>query len=307
MIFHRTDWQHVDDAPLTQRAWTVQEKYLAPRVLRFTEKDIIWQCFECIKVEAIPVSFDTRSMMHSIIKKSAWNHSLPAHQREQTAYQLWHELVMSYTACSLTFMSNRPIAISGLAGVFSGMLNLPEKDYLCGLWRPRLVHGIMWHAASWPTPPEVLRIPGLPSWSWMSLCSAIWQSPGIMHGGEWLVDKFSTVDILEAFTVPLGDPFGPVSVAELTLRAPLCQVKFMETHDSLHDEENPDGTYCMLLGEDVLRQQEHFTFRPDDYGPDVMLRLIDLPVYLMLGRAHKLEPEHMALNNTTVESDTSSR
>jgi hypothetical protein len=305
MIFHRGDWRHVDNAPLTQRAWTIQEKYLAPKVLRFTERDVVWQCSECIKVESIPISFDNQPMMHSMIKKSAWKHSLSAHEREQTAYQLWHELATSYTAGSLTVTSDRPIAISGLARVFSGMLNLPENDYLCGLWRPRLVHGLMWHAnGNWSTPPDIIRIQDLPSWSWLSLCREMWQYPGTaVHNRHLLSSDFSTVDVLDAFTVPIGDPFGPVSAAEVTLRAPLCQVIFKENHDLLRDGEYSHGVCHMLLGKVILRQYEHFTFHPDEDGRKAMLSMMNLPMYLMLGRARKLKPEQVTLDSKTADSE----
>lgn len=46
-----------DTEPLNQRAWVVQERLLAPRVLHFCATQLIWECNELTASEAAPLGF----------------------------------------------------------------------------------------------------------------------------------------------------------------------------------------------------------------------------------------------------------
>lgn len=60
----------------------------------------------------------------------------------QLMYEMWEELARDYSACYLTRLSHKPVAIAGLARVFCSYLGLEAADYLCGLWRPMFIHDL---------------------------------------------------------------------------------------------------------------------------------------------------------------------
>lgn len=49
------DWmEEVDRAPLNSRAWVVQERFLAPRVVHFGPTEVYWECVTCTSMESLP-------------------------------------------------------------------------------------------------------------------------------------------------------------------------------------------------------------------------------------------------------------
>jgi hypothetical protein len=44
--------RNVDDAPVNRRAWVLQERLMAPRVLHFCEDQMLWECSELDAAES---------------------------------------------------------------------------------------------------------------------------------------------------------------------------------------------------------------------------------------------------------------
>jgi hypothetical protein len=44
----------IEEAPLNQRAWVVQERLLAPRVVHFTDRQLYWLCAQLTASESLP-------------------------------------------------------------------------------------------------------------------------------------------------------------------------------------------------------------------------------------------------------------
>jgi hypothetical protein len=163
-VFYTDRWfGSVSLSPLAERAWTVQEKFLAPRVLHFAAEEVHWECMELFTAESLPTLFNTTPASNIIIRKSALRYVLPEQDRAQVLYDIWYQLVTAYSRGSLTYKSDRAIAIAGLAGMFSRLLELSQSDYLCGIWRPQLEHDLMWrrHGHCWTT--QGMRPTDLPS------------------------------------------------------------------------------------------------------------------------------------------------
>jgi hypothetical protein len=274
-IFYTSRWfGSVSNSPLAKRAWTVQEMFLAPRVLHFAEEEVHWECSELLTAESMPTLFNTIPGSSAIMRKSALRHDLPEQERIQVLYDIWHQLVTDYSAGALTFISDRAIAIAGLAGIFCRLLGLFESDYLCGIWRPQLPHDLMRQRLdSWA--PQDMKISDLPSWSWLSTCAGVWIYPG-RYGGVRDDNVLATAEIVHASTTPSQVPFGPVSSGKVVLRVFLyrCTIKGREYCDWSIDI---DGS--------TLEVNEDFMLQPDDDGT----QMIDKPVYLMLGRARNPE------------------
>ena len=61
-------WEaNVSNAPLLKRAWIVQERILAPRILHFGTHQIFWECNELAACESLPNGL--RGPKHSTSKK----------------------------------------------------------------------------------------------------------------------------------------------------------------------------------------------------------------------------------------------
>lgn len=272
-------WSSVCHGPLANRAWTVQETFLAPRGLHFAAEEVHWECMELFTAESLPVLFNNTPATGYIIRKSALKLDILGQERTELLYSIWYQLVAAYSSGSLTFTSDRAIAIAGLAGMFCHLLGLSESDYLCGMWRPLLEHDLMWQRhVDWWTPPQNLRISNLPSWSWLSLCTGIWMHP------RDLVGDMITAEVTHASTTPCYSAFGPVSAGQVSIRAPLCRVTMRKGNDPFYDGRHKYDHIIDISGS-ILREEEHFEFRPDDDSISGMSHILDTPVYLMLGRA----------------------
>ncbi|OAG15166.1 HET-domain-containing protein, partial [Alternaria alternata] len=144
-IFYTDRWfRDIQSSPLSKRAWTVQEMFLAPRALHFATEVVHWECMELCTTESLPTLLNIIPESNIIIRKSALRYDLPEQDRAQVLYDAWYRLVIAYSGGTLTFTSDRIIAIAGLAGIFCRLLGLSEGDYLCGIWRPQLEHDLMW-------------------------------------------------------------------------------------------------------------------------------------------------------------------
>lgn len=106
--------------PLLTRGWVLQERALAPRVLHFGPKYLLWECqtMECSERYANLKGF-----------KESWGESQSLKRPKLDRVSEWALLVREYTACELTQESDKLIAIAGVAK------NLASEDntYHAGL------------------------------------------------------------------------------------------------------------------------------------------------------------------------------
>lgn len=282
-------WEYVYLSPLAKRAWTVQEMFLAPRVLHFGKEEVHWECMELFTAESLPTLFNTTPSSRAIIRKSALKCGLPEHEMTQVLYDVWYQLVTAYSAGPLTFTSDRAIAIAGLAGIFCRLLGLSESDYLCGIWRPQLEHDLMWRRNRHCWVSQGSKLSSLPSWSWLSLCAETWIYSGWAYGHR--DDRnMITSEIVHASTTRCHAPFGPVSSGTVVLRVFLCRSTIHRGNRSDYDTFEENNDHSMDIGGSTLCDQKHFVIYLDDYT----IQIADKPVYLMLGRARRPESDESA-------------
>jgi hypothetical protein len=280
-------WKSICFSPLADRAWTVQERFLAPRGLHFAEDQVHWDCIELCTAESLPSVFNTAPQRGYRVRKSALRIDVPAKERTRILYDMWYRLVQTYSWASLTFTSDRAIAIAGLACKFCNLLELSPNDYLCGMWRSQLGHDLMWkRLANWSKPPQNLRVSNLPSWSWLSLCAQIWMWP--RHSNESYPDYKSriTAEVLGASTTPCHTAFGPTSSGEIVLQVFICQAT-LEKGDLAFYAGHEYCNHIMNISGSALREDEHFELLLDDNSNIGTQEILNTPVYLMLGRASK--------------------
>jgi hypothetical protein len=167
ILMRKSQSHHVDFAnscsyeqSLFTRAWALQERLLAPRIIHYTKNELIWECSSsaCCECKMMP---DWPLDNLKLSTAATLNNS--ANVREMAAQ--WRWLVMNYGSRELTCTSDILPALSGLAQKFSRGSVLGH--YVAGLWENDLLDGLLWFSVGGVRPGRFLA----PSWSWASVIS----------------------------------------------------------------------------------------------------------------------------------------
>lgn len=163
---------YVSDQPLNRRAWVVQERFLARRVLHFGRRQLLWECCEREACEQYPFNIPPRLGDHfkKICLSDDSSDSNDTHHLSN-----WRRIVDTYTSASLTYPSDKAIALSGLVSTFRTLL--PHDTYLAGLWLTRLPTELAWNvidcAQADGRPSALSPTYRAPSFSWLKLDGCI--------------------------------------------------------------------------------------------------------------------------------------
>ena len=220
----------VNHAPLTRRAWVLQERLLSPRVLHFGKRQLFWECNQLRACEFYPkgmLAIDRTSTGVSItdkfLKESVTTILHGLSDNALTSSQMhgaWNDIVQHYTKCNLTLSKDKLVAISG---VVKRLQPLFKTNYLAGLWRDNLLEQLLWHVVSYNEAKRFLveeERPQYraPSWSWASI-----EAPIVQPQLSARVDHMAI--IIEAHVTPLTeDATGEVVDGYVRLRGPLFPV-----------------------------------------------------------------------------------
>ena len=155
-------------SPLHSRAWAVQERCLSTRTLNFGVNEISWDCIEWKASESHPMMVPTNAeeslkrRFHDIL-----NFATDGWRWRYHWIRDWWEFVQVYTACDLTFATDRWPAFQGLS---TEIQRERKKTLLHGLWLHRLVDELMWSV----TRQEQYRLNvDAPSWTDLSTINSI--------------------------------------------------------------------------------------------------------------------------------------
>lgn len=222
-LFDAQLWKHaVFTRPVNQRAWVMQERFLAPCVLHFGAGQLFWECRQLHACEQYPHGLPTAITFGAYDLKTI---DLPREadldmSPQLRVYKLWCMLLYTYTRCGLTQASDKLIALAGIANRVSETL---QDRFLAGVWHSWLMYDLCWSLdfASYVSAPKPLAFYRAPSWSWASL-----EGP-LNLGGSVPIHPSARLacEILEASAVPVSqrNPFGAVRSAELVILAQLSQ------------------------------------------------------------------------------------
>lgn len=191
-------YHSVARSPLAGRAWSLQERLLAPRTLFFSDTEMFWGCKAKDANESFPEGtpqFSERHIFH--LEKRPLSHS-------------WNTIVTLYTSGKLTFSEDKLVAISGIARVVQ---QETHDQYLAGLWRKEIEFQLCWCPSRHDRAPRQHMNHRAPSWSWASVDGMV-TSP--------TSDKESQhkhyAHVVDAYVVPSGtDLMGKVSGGQLTI------------------------------------------------------------------------------------------
>jgi hypothetical protein len=230
-LYSESYWtRSVDNAPVNSRAWVLQERLLAPRILHFSQSEIFWEC-QCLKAsEAFPLGMlplvDCRSPV-SIQKDDVDEEDTPSKVPYYSLLKTWNSVVERYSPLQLTFPSDKLVALSALAQQVS--LTYPAGGkYLAGLWEVPLIAELLWQSRR-PGAARRVKEYRAPSWSWACIDGPV-DANFDFSGYELYGDKSVSrpmLKILEASTVTAnaGQPYGAVESGELNVAGCMLKVR----------------------------------------------------------------------------------
>jgi hypothetical protein len=155
----------IDNSPVHRRGWVLQERLLSPRNLHFGEHMIYWECRHSIASEnSIPREPNSG---RRLIFQGESNIDMIA----QDGYlKKWSSIVESFTSASLSYNTDKLVAISALAKEMQKIFDCGTKldcNYLAGLWLAHLAQQLLWFSAD---PSLARRLHnGALTWLWASL------------------------------------------------------------------------------------------------------------------------------------------
>lgn len=165
------DWREIIDVgPLSSRAWTLQERILPPRVLQYAKERLVWQCYSKTDAEASLGETQVENSEHQVkytpisySQRHAFRKAIPSmlgspNTSRETIYQLWYDLLNTYSRRRMTFDTDKIAAISGIAKIFSQLL---KDELIYAIWKGDAARSILW-----ATLQDVQTILKAPSWSW---------------------------------------------------------------------------------------------------------------------------------------------
>ncbi|KAI1658775.1 heterokaryon incompatibility protein-domain-containing protein [Daldinia decipiens] len=300
-----SDW-HTN---LSSRGWALQERLLSNRILSFCTRRVLWECQQVCHADDRhhPFTLDPLFSETARVKRVEFINT------ENKIFEHWREVAQTFADCSLTYISDRLPALSGLASRFSLQLN---DSYAAGIWRRDIHAGLSWNVVhhdnfnpnfpllqcSYLESAKREYLKTIPSWSWLSTgCRLSFESrfsePGRMQ---------SDIHVSSIETDLSGtNPFGNVSGGLLKVNGQMkncilgADSQNQNQYEDVYDQELTVKVATLVA--DCWRIQdlrgvnrEHrrnitalFLARCDAHGDDISLRLALAlqPVYDTSGAA----------------------
>lgn len=163
-------------SPLADRAWTLQEERLSPRMLYISSSRIHWSCAVGHEMELRPTYEEKiTSTPRPVYATSDHSDEMPRPQQfllacyegKKDLHAYWLDITKSYALRSMGKISDRLTALSGLAAKYLSASNLDE--YLAGLWANDLAEGLAWRVERVIEQDDNNLSASWPSWSWAAL------------------------------------------------------------------------------------------------------------------------------------------
>ncbi|KAL9081849.1 MAG: hypothetical protein Q9159_006970 [Coniocarpon cinnabarinum] len=158
--------------PIEQRAWTLEERLLSPRLINFSSVGPIWQCRSRTQVFERRAHFLDGAELRMVSQKRS---SIKGHLGyfTQAIPSLWLHVVENYTGRKLTHAEDKLVAICGIVDLFAEAWGTELGVYTAGVWSNYVAEGLLWHTRSFNklVRPEARRAP---SWSWASVDSQVY-------------------------------------------------------------------------------------------------------------------------------------
>ncbi|KXJ85676.1 heterokaryon incompatibility protein-domain-containing protein, partial [Microdochium bolleyi] len=130
-------WDRFEREPLNRRAWVLQERMLAPRLLHYDHDQVVWECNELTATERFPRGLGRligASNATSILR-APLEPNLRVDQEHAVAgralAEIWRPVVRLYTTLAITRWTDRLIALAGVGQRIQDRLGW---DYVAGMF-----------------------------------------------------------------------------------------------------------------------------------------------------------------------------
>ncbi|KAG4439747.1 hypothetical protein IFR05_004769 [Cadophora sp. M221] len=242
-------WQNnVERAPLNRRGWVCQERLLSPCTLHFGNDQLYWECRTETSCEFYPTGLphvvpgvSKTKTLFTKIESQFLDTSTSDDTTAPYGYQLWGEIVEKYSRSTLSFESDKLVAIAGLAVEIQRMV---KDEYCAGLWKKNFLAQLLWRAHPEDTKLREDKVSGpkvleyiAPTWSWASIqcpVEAVYFDPELHHP----VAEILEIDIDLANP---GNPFGALKNSAVTIRGCLTKAVLRKRKGKLRLHFSPNS------------------------------------------------------------------
>jgi hypothetical protein len=251
----------------------MQEEELSPRLLIFTEEQILWTCRTFRACEGHPAKHVEHQSSKIGHPPRLLDHG--SNLAKSNAYDMWFRTVQDYTDRGLTNSKDTMPALGGLASILHRYI---DATYVAGIWSDDLARGLAWtvrrarsleQQKPWCARHETYIAP---SWSWAAI-SGVASFEAVRATKEEVRNQARKYGpaIIHTFNLELAtlDPFGRIASAELYITAPVFHGVMGHDHDrgtnEVHNrhgidlrEDNKD--YFGRLYVDVSTERDTMTY-----------------------------------------------
>jgi hypothetical protein len=256
-----------DSEPIDERALAYQERLLSPRTIEFGSRQTRWICQEMYgglsRVDGWKVNPEYQLQRLDIRNRDILyrnDHKVPIYQNPQSseygnAIGHWRQLVSTFSRRLLTAETDRCLAIAGIADRFGQVFG---DEYLAGLWKSNLSHGLLWrqdHERSLHQP-RWSHYQG-PTWSWTSINGAVDFLPFIYTNWSREQCKIELIDY-DIYLVNDGAPYGAIrpSSGRLVLRGRMLPGILLQYREATTVEVHTGTVVFMSLNDARLDEQQ---------------------------------------------------
>jgi hypothetical protein len=234
---HKTEEELVtrcfDHAALSTRGWAMQERLLSPRTLNFGIS-LMWECRSCFlsdfsskdvltDMDEIPATVTPKALLMAARTRKGSITSI-YEQEERNVLDYWNsKILVPYSQTQFTFEKDRLVALRGVIQEFS---KHTKWQNIGGLWKPFLIEQNLWSVVRTSEDKELKpRIPGVPTWSWASVESAI-EFPHNSFGGSPTFEAKAKEIRLHTWSTEIehGDP----GVARIMIESSLLMIEELD-------------------------------------------------------------------------------
>jgi hypothetical protein len=203
---------------------------------------MFWECAEKAAAEICPSGLPDSIHGTSLKRETvllAPNHGRVTNIHTLEGYSEWKRIVQQYSDTQLTNVTDKLVALSGLAKRMKVILN---DDYVAGIWRKALPEQLFWtvttdYTYSSVTHDEVFPHPTTyiaPTWSWASVNDVVWFGSHF----HW-ENQVSVVDVKLEYSS--SDPTGAITSGYLDLKGWLRPISFTRKLEDGDDEDRVLG------------------------------------------------------------------
>lgn len=212
---------NIEESPLAGRGWNIVERMLAPRIVHFTERQIVWECASGCQFEAAKIvdnkgsgpsinAYDKcafQQYVQDALQQSSHETDTSSNDESEKSVarlQGWTRSVNALSWGNFDSPSDKFPVIGKIAQIMSGY---SLGDYLAGIWSNHIISGLTWgrmFSLLTPTPEYVA-----PTWSWASVNGPVTidnVQPGSAMESSW-IQKYKP--ILVSHHILLSDPSNP--------------------------------------------------------------------------------------------------